>query len=77
MNGSLLPPTNEVCEGYVFTGVCLPPGGGCVLQGGIHGGGCMAGGIHGRGYAWHGAYMAGGIHDIGHGWWGHVWQGHE
>ena len=24
---SLLPPTNEVCEGYVFTGVCLSTGG--------------------------------------------------
>ena len=22
-----LPPTNEVCEGYVFTGVCLSSGG--------------------------------------------------
>ena len=25
-----LPPTNEVCEGYVFTGVCLSTGGGGV-----------------------------------------------
>ena len=24
---SLLPPANEVCEGYVFTGVCLSTGG--------------------------------------------------
>ena len=24
----LLPPANEVCEGYVFTGVCLSTGGG-------------------------------------------------
>ena len=24
----LLPPVNEVCEGYVFTGVCLSAGGG-------------------------------------------------
>ena len=23
----LLPPANEVCEGYVFTGVCLSTGG--------------------------------------------------
>ena len=26
-NVFLLPPTNEVCEGYVFTGVCLSTGG--------------------------------------------------
>ena len=27
----LLPPANEVCEGYVFTGVCLStPGGACM-----------------------------------------------
>ena len=25
---ALLPPANEVCEGYVFTGVCLHRGGG-------------------------------------------------
>ena len=24
----LLPPANEVCKGYVFTGVCLSTGGG-------------------------------------------------
>ena len=24
---SLLPPANEVCKGYVFTGVCLSTGG--------------------------------------------------
>ena len=35
---SFLPPTNEVCEGYVFTGVCLSTGGG----GGMHG--CSQGG---------------------------------
>ena len=27
---SLLPPANEVCEGYVFTGVCLSTGWGGV-----------------------------------------------
>ena len=26
----LLPPANEVCEGYDFTGVCLSTGGGCL-----------------------------------------------
>ena len=41
----LLPPANEVCEGYVFTGVCLSTGGegecvvalgGCVVAPGVH-----------------------------------------
>ena len=30
----LLPPANEVCEGYVFTGVCLSTGG-VSVQGGL------------------------------------------
>ena len=59
---TFLPPTNEVCEGYVFTGVCLSTGG-------MHGrGACMVGGMHG----------GGGVHGKGGGrcaWWGHVWQG--
>ena len=39
----LLPPANEVCEGYVFTGVCLSTGG-------VHDGGhAWQGGMHGRG----------------------------
>ena len=76
-----LPPANEVCEGYVFTGVCLSMGGhvwwgACV--GGMHGGGevCMAGGC-----AWWGACVVGGMHGGGvHGRggmcsWGHAWQG--
>ena len=33
---ALLPPANEVCEGYVFTGVCLSTGGGCVVAPGGH-----------------------------------------
>ena len=41
----LLPPANEVCEGYVFTGVCLStPGGVCMVAGGrawFFGGACM------------------------------------
>ena len=44
----LLPPANEVCEGYVFTGVCLSTGGGraWLLQGGVvHG--CSRGGMRG------------------------------
>ena len=33
--GGLLPPANEVCEGYVFTGVCLSTRGPCLdAQGG-------------------------------------------
>ena len=45
-NSFLLPPANKVCEGYVFTGVCLStPGGACVvLFGGMRGfiwGACM------------------------------------
>ena len=52
MQKRFLPPANEVCEGYVFTGVCLSTGGGgmhgcsggvCVVaRGGVHGcsGGC-------------------------------------
>ena len=50
----LLPPANEVCEGYVFTGVCLStrggaclvaPWGACVVAGrGMHG--CSQGGMH-------------------------------
>ena len=53
-----LPPVNEVCEGYVFTGVCLSAGGVCMAGGHawwwmacivVGGGACMAGGMHGRG----------------------------
>ena len=34
---TLLPPANEVCEGYVFTGVCLSTGGvSAPLHAGIH-----------------------------------------
>ena len=45
-----LPPSNEVCEGYVFTGVCLSTGaGGDAWQGGMHGRGHALGGMHGRG----------------------------
>ena len=36
-----LPPANEVCEGYVFTGVCLSTGGACVVA---------------RGHAWLGGH---------------------
>ena len=36
-NAFLLPPTNIVCEGYVFTGVCLSTGGGVCIPA------CLAG----------------------------------
>ena len=44
-----LPPANEICEGYVFTGVCLD--GACMVAGGA----CMVGG---GGHAW----LWGGMH---------------
>ena len=47
-----LPPANEVCEGYVFTGVCLSTGGHAWQ------GSCVAGGMHGR---W--ACMVGDVRD--------------
>ena len=80
-----LPPANEVCEGYVFRGVCLSTGGhawqgGCAWQGGMRGGG-----MHGGGHAWWGACMAGacmvgvcmagGMHGGGVHGRGHAWQG--
>ena len=47
---ALLPPANFVCEGYVFTCVCLSTGG-------MHG----KGGMHGRGHVWQGC-----VHGRGH-----------
>ena len=44
---TFLSPANEVCEGYVFTGVCLSTGGGVsvsVQGGGLHPGGLCPGG---------------------------------
>ena len=73
-----VPPANEVCEGYVFTHVCLSTGG---MRGrGV----CMAGGCMAGECAWRGACMAVGasvavgcMHGRGHVWqWGqHAWQG--
>ena len=65
-----LPPANEVCEGYVFTGVGLSTG-----RGGMHGrglGACMAGGMHGGGFAHGGggACMAGDMCGRGCAWQG-------
>ena len=51
----LLPPTNEVCEGYVFTVVCLSTKEGRAWQGGgVHGGGNVWLG----GCAWQGGMRA-------------------
>ena len=48
-----LPPANEVCEGYVFTGVCLStPGGACMV---LFGGACVV--LFG-GHAW---FYSGGV----------------
>ena len=81
---TFLPPTNEVCEGHVFTGVCLSTGGmhgkGACMVGGMHSGGvCMArvgGGVHGggmcgRGHVWWGACMVRGACAAGR----HAWLG--
>ena len=60
----LLPPANEVCEGYVFTGACLSGGGGRAWWRG--GGGAWLPG----GWWWWGACMMwGGVRGVG----GHVW----
>ena len=73
-----LPPANKVCEGYVFTGVCLStPGGACmvlfggacmVLFGGVcvvlFGGACM---VLFWGHAW---FYSGAMHGFI---WGHAW----
>ena len=68
-----LPPANEVCEGYVFTGVCLSTGGACVVArrwGGVRG--CSRGGrawLLPGGHAW---LLWGGMR--GCLWWGgHAW----
>ena len=85
----LLPPANEVCEGYVFTGVCLSTGGACVVAPG-GGGWCMValGGMHGC--SWGACVVKGGVcGEVGacmakggmrgeeggmHGKGGHAWQ---
>ena len=54
-----LPPVNEVCEGNVFTGVCLSTGGGGHAWQGWHtwpgNGGC------GRGCAWEDVWQGRGV----------------
>ena len=70
MGRTYLPPAKEVCEGYVFTRVCLSTGGACMAggrawqgghrwQGIVHGGGaCVV-----RGCVWQG-----GMHGRGRAW---------
>ena len=65
-----LPPANEVCEGNVFTGVCLSTGGHAWSGVCMAGGACMAGGVcvaGGRGACVAGetATAAGGTHPTG------------
>ena len=59
---AFLPPANEVCGGYVFTGVCLSTGVRACMAGGVHGG--VVGSVRAEGCAWQGACVAG----------GHAWQ---
>ena len=72
---SFLPPANKVCEGNVFTGVCLSKGGACmaggacVAEGHAWQGVCMVGACMPGGHAWQGVCMARGC-----AWWGHMWQ---
>ena len=56
MNLALLPPANEVCEGYVFTGIRLSTGGACVV---VVVGACVR---HG---GCRGAWLQGGMHGCG------------
>ena len=58
----LLPPANEVCEGYVFTGVCHSVHGGghvWLLRGGMCG--CSWGGMHGCSQGGHAWLLRGGL----------------
>ena len=76
-NAILLPPANEVCEGYVFTGVCdsVNRGGACVVahRGACvvaHGGACVV--LFG-GHAWF--YLGGVCGFIWRGVHGFIWGG--
>ena len=68
-NLNLLPPANEACEGYVFTGVCLSTRGG---MRGCRGGCVVVGGqvwLQGGAWLWAGMCGCGGVCGCG----GHVW----
>ena len=66
-----LPPANEVCEGYVFTGVChsVHRGGVRGCSGGVHG--CSGGGM--RGCSWGVVHGCSGGGMRGCSWGGSVW----
>ena len=72
----LLPSANEVCEGYVFTGVCLSTGGERCMAEGV----CMVGCAWQGGHVWQGGLWPGGLLQGGcvargmHGR-GRAWQG--
>ena len=61
-----LPAANEVCEGYVFTGVCLSTGGlslcpgGSLPQGGLHPRASLSRGVSVRGISVQGVSVQGG-----------------
>ena len=65
----LLPPANIVCEGYVFTGVCLSTGGAipACIAGGIPA--CLAAGLQG-------GSAPGGVPDTGGAWSRPPWDGY-
>ena len=52
-----LPPANEVCEGYVFTGVCLSTRGRVSVQGG----GSLSRGVSVRGWSLSGGSLSRGF----------------
>ena len=86
-----LPSANEVCEGYVFTGVCLSTEGVCMVgmwgmcgghEGCVAGGHAWQGGMCGEECVWWGAcvvrecaWWGACVAGGGHAWLGHVWQG--
>ena len=84
---SFLPPANEVCEGYVFTGVCLSTWGGGGMRGCSQGGhawlsqrgvcGCSPGGCMvfwgGSMHGFWGGSMHGFLGGGVHGFWGSAW----
>ena len=72
-SSSLLPPANEVCEGYVFTGVCLSTGGISVQRVSLSRGLCPEGSVSGMvsvwgslsGWSWSRGSLSGGLCLVG------------
>ena len=58
---SLLPPANEVCKGYVFTGVCLSTGGLSLCPGGSQSLGVSVQGVSVQGDLCPGESVQGGL----------------